>query len=276
MTDEPKELTLEESLELLLRQLPPAVRQVFIGDTIPQVVQVLMRKYGMHVDQGAVLEREIIQLLLGVKDPDEFASSLSEEARFTTDTVNAIANDVNDLIFVPIRKKEMQQTKTSEPLRVAQARPAAQAPNYAPPAPPVPPQAVSVPPPLVNRATPESVAPMAPQSAPLESREGATMDAARPLRHLNLLEHEDRNDVEAAPAPMLASAVPVARGGVPAPLPPKAALPRQTAPVQPGLSPRPVVVRPPVPPPPHLPGAPEPEPPAQGNYPADPYREPIE
>jgi len=64
-----------------------------------------MTKYGLHIDQVGILEREIMLLLMGIENPDEFTQTLVEEARLDQQTINGITRDVNELIFVPLREQ---------------------------------------------------------------------------------------------------------------------------------------------------------------------------
>jgi hypothetical protein len=65
-----------------------------------------MTKYNLRIDQSGVLEREIMLLLMGVENPNEFTQALVEEAKLDQQTVNNIVQDINDQIFIPLRKEE--------------------------------------------------------------------------------------------------------------------------------------------------------------------------
>jgi len=65
-----------------------------------------MAKYGLRIDQSGILEREIMLLLMGVESPAEFTAALAEEAKLPKETITGIVQDVNSLIFVPLRQEE--------------------------------------------------------------------------------------------------------------------------------------------------------------------------
>lgn len=100
-----KEPALDESVKEVMQTLPPVVRDYLSQGKYTVVVKDLMVKHGLRIDQGGVLEREIILLLMGIENPDEFTKALVEDARLSQQMVGAIARDVNVLIFIPLREE---------------------------------------------------------------------------------------------------------------------------------------------------------------------------
>jgi hypothetical protein len=117
------EPTLEESIKQVMRTLPPVIRNYLGQGKYTTVAKNVMTKYGLRIDQGGVLEREIMLLLMGIENPDEFTQVLITEANLNQQTVNSIIQDVNDQIFMPLREEMrksgagnvQQQTKTATP-----------------------------------------------------------------------------------------------------------------------------------------------------------------
>ncbi|MCR4333642.1 MAG: hypothetical protein NUV60_01275 [Patescibacteria group bacterium] len=106
--------TLAADIKQLLTEVPPPVRDFFASGKVEIVAKNLMMKNQLRVDQAAVVEREIILLLLGLKNPTEFTQTLIAEAKLSPATINSISQDVNDQIFKPIREQLRRQTG-SEP-----------------------------------------------------------------------------------------------------------------------------------------------------------------
>lgn len=100
------ELTFEESIKQVMQTLPPVIRNYLGQGKYSVVAENLMAKYGLHIDQGGILEREIMLLLMGIENPDEFTQSLVEEAKLDQKTIDSIVQDVNDQIFIPLREEE--------------------------------------------------------------------------------------------------------------------------------------------------------------------------
>lgn len=129
------ELTLEESIKQVMQTLPPVIRTYLAQGKYTMVAKGLMTKYGLRIDQGGVLEREIMLLLMGIENPDEFTQALVEEAHVDPKAVADIVQDINTQIFVPLREEEMKSKTANAQSAAAQpARPVnAPVPNYTAP-----------------------------------------------------------------------------------------------------------------------------------------------
>jgi hypothetical protein len=149
--DQPeKEPTFAESVTQVMGTLPPTIRTYLEEEKYTPVAKRLMGRYALRIDQGGVLEREIILLIMGIEDPDEFIGTLTNEAKIPEETAQKIFADVNQEIFVPLRD-EMRRVGGV----AAQARP------------PVPPASVSVSKQASPPVPPASAAPRpAPESQP--------------------------------------------------------------------------------------------------------------
>lgn len=146
-----QELTLEESIKEVMHTLPPPIRHYLGQGTYSVVAQNLRNKYHLTAGQATVLQNEIVMLLMGVENPDEFARALVADALLDQPTVASIAQDVNTQIFIPLRAQMQNPTTTpvSPPARAVPPpapRVIMPTPSYAPPRPPNPP------PPLVRPA----------------------------------------------------------------------------------------------------------------------------
>ena len=291
-----------------MQTLPPVIREYLAQEKYTPVARNLMTKYTLRIDQGGVLEREIMLLLMGVETPDEFTKALAEEARLGQEAIAGIVQDINAQIFVPLREEEMKRSKA--------------APVQPPPTPPQPvlstgPQTYAPPlqsPRYQNQPQPQQnlsayIRPVqrqpaaASRPAPLKApfrpdtsvpARSPQVPAPKPLDSSKLLEDHEEPHIEfhktaqvGAQTPLgqaLRSVMPPANlpgavaphiipaGGRPAPI----VAPR-TDTSAPPIAPRPTPPAPPVPAvvPPPAPAAPQPPiSPRTGG--ADPYREPIE
>lgn len=136
-----QELTLDESIKEVMKTLPPPIRQYLGQGKYLVVANRIMTKYGLHIDQAGVLEREIMFLLMGIDNPDEFTKTLSEEAKIDAKTIGNIVKDVNEQIFMPLREEMRKGSKEEiKPVEIkpphAPARPPqtlASVPRYVPP-----------------------------------------------------------------------------------------------------------------------------------------------
>ena len=113
MDQSQNDMTFEQSIRAVMQTLPPVLRKYLADGKYTPVAKSLAIKYGLHIDQAGVLEREIMLILMGIENPEEFAKSLTTEASIPEGTVRNIMTDVNAQIFVPLReqmKSSAQQT----------------------------------------------------------------------------------------------------------------------------------------------------------------------
>jgi len=274
-----QEPTLEETVATVLKTLPAPIREYVVAKKYEAVVSNLTKKYALHIDQAATLERNVLFLLLGVTTPDEFSESLESEAGIQKEQVYNIIGDLNEQIFVPLQQGVREDKGSSDvPLPPKEARPAEEAPVPLAAA-PAPEALSSLPPksalPRPAAPAPATVAAVAP-SRPSVLPPAQTLPAPKPS--INKLQgwRSDEKPVPAqAPTPGPAEK-PVTFEQTPAPVPMKAT-----------PTPGEIISTPPVsrtaPPPPNLPGVVAPSAPIQKPsvpltkaYAADPYREPID
>ncbi len=166
--DTPFDPTLADDIKQLLTEVPPPIRAVFASGKVEAVAKNLMQKNQLHIDQGAIVEREIILLLLGLKSPGEFTQTLALEANLNQQTVSGIVQDVNTQIFIPLRDEMMVGAKTTQ----QPVRPVAPPPSRSKPVVPAPAQPTShfhlenkLPPPVPP--TPKAPPPSSSRIAPL-------------------------------------------------------------------------------------------------------------
>jgi hypothetical protein len=97
--------TLEADAVEVLRGVPEPIRQIFADGRLSTIIKNIAIKNSLRVDQGAILEKETILLLLGMKDPEQFTQALLKNANLEKDIVDAIVSDINESLFVPIQQK---------------------------------------------------------------------------------------------------------------------------------------------------------------------------
>ena len=105
MDEDQKELTTEESIKQVMQTLPPVVRAYLSQGKYTEIAKNLIVKYNLHPDQGSILEREIMLLLMGIEDPDEFTQTLVGEAQLDEKNVDSIVQDINTEIFLPLQEQ---------------------------------------------------------------------------------------------------------------------------------------------------------------------------
>ncbi len=286
------ELSLEESVTQVMRTLPPILRTYLAEEKYTPITRNLMMKYHLRTDQGGVLERNIMLLLMAIESPDEFTQALSEDAQLDGETIGNIVKEVNEQIFVPLRDQVRNaENKTPQPVRVVSVQPPrtnvtnTPVPSYAPPSTRTASDVVNF---AKQNSAPSPTPGPSPEhkTAPLPPRFGESRPTLPPIQvpvATDLLEDREEPHIE---MPKKESTIPV----TPRTAPPPENLPTGMSEVS--LPPSPPSVPVPVPltqaetaPTPPLPPAPtftapvQPAPPivpARPPYSDDPYREPIE
>lgn len=266
------EPTLEESIHTVMQTLPTPVREYLAKRKHSMVVADLMKRYSLHVDQAAELETQLMLLLMGIASPAEFSAALLSEASIPESSVSGILEDVNKMVFIPLREEMRRATSGTEPATASAAAaepetgPAVQPQTAAPQKPTVEqgtyapaPQGVPTPQPpapsIVLPPTNPSDALLQEDTAPLPPRH--VLPGAPGLR--NLIEHPPLPTRGAPPPENLPGAAPAfidLHPPVPAPVAPE---PAHLPPIPPRAAPpqsAPLESAPP--------------------YSVDPYREPVE
>lgn len=103
--DNPINIPLVEALHTLVSELPKPVQEFVLGAEHDRVALELSKKYGLHVDQAGVFERSFMHMLLGISSPQEFVDNLTQ-AGLPEQTVRGLTQDINELVFIPLRKAE--------------------------------------------------------------------------------------------------------------------------------------------------------------------------
>ena len=230
-------------MQQVLGTLPSPVRDYLTKGGLENTARTMTSRYNLHIDQGAVLERELMLVLMGIEQPAELAQTLQSEIGLTPEQIKAILTDINAEVFQPLQDK----------MRAGPATPAAPAPIPAP--------AQPQPAPAPRPAPPNEPVHTARQVAPPPNLPGA--EVQEPNIGMPPAATEANTVVYATPRP-----APVA---APAPTPTPAPMPVR----QPVAS----VPEQPIAPITQAPAAPLPQESARPilkQYGVDPYKEPIE
>ncbi len=107
----PQQPNLDESIQQVMRTLPPVIRNYVAKGEFTTVAKNITAKYGLRIDQSGVLARELMLLLVGIENPNDFMKALTEEAKIDEKTVRDIVQDVNKDVFIPLREKEENNAK---------------------------------------------------------------------------------------------------------------------------------------------------------------------
>lgn len=287
------DISLEDSIEVLLGKVPKPVHD-YVLDGLSDQVRRLMDKYQLHVDQGGVLQRELLLMLLGQEEPTEFMRELSK-AGISDATIQTLMIDINEEVFKPLRAAEQGKPieRTTPPPPPAPVAPQPVATPVAPPMPEPPAQDMR------GMRTMQADMQMAQQQPPWGSQYVAPMyapqqpyPAYQPVAYMQPQQPQTQTywvpvTVPIAPqqpqmqyVPQPVYQQPVPQPQMPPPAPPVVEPPPPPPIPEPAPAPDPDAWVPPPPPdwqpPPPLPQfEDQQEPPIRKEFGADPYREPV-
>lgn len=154
-----------------IQELPPYVREAIAEAQATAKLRGISARHHLRVDQQAVVEREVMLVMLGFTNEASFVKNLMSQAKITEEGAQSLAQDIGGEIFSHIRIA-MQRMQTESPKAVEPAAPAAApVPSFTP----APMQKPVEPVPAMRTATSDAHAALAPiDSALKEARVSPT------------------------------------------------------------------------------------------------------
>jgi len=93
----------QEIIKKQLATLPKDLRDAVVATDLPEKFKTIANKHKLRTDQSGVLETETMFVMLGIEHPDDYTNNLKREADISEKDAAAIAEEVNRMIFLPIR-----------------------------------------------------------------------------------------------------------------------------------------------------------------------------
>lgn len=247
MPKEQQETSVDDAVRTLLSGLPSVVKEFVLGPERDAIALQLTQKHGLHMDQGGAFQLAYIQMLLGAISPEEFSKNLLN-AGISDEKVRALTNDVNEMVFKPLREKErlgFKEAAVSKGIRTSPSlsatvvapaplqpnKPPAPAPHYAPE-----PLAINTPKAAPSPSLPPLVPPRIPVAPPAPLPVAPTPQASEPRPYQKEVPPPANLPGIVAPSPT----PPPAAASAPFPQPEQSASPavQPSKPLYPSYSPR--------------------------------------
>lgn len=172
-----------EETKAKFNSLPDGIKKLLYSFEMTAVITKVGEKHGLHLDQMDFLNAETAQVMIGFLDAKDFSEAIAEDLGVDQQKANAIAKDVNDMLFAKIR--EVMQKPATPAAPEAPANPPAVA--AAPAAAPVPAKAAEIHPADLLLTQKTVVAPVSAQPA----AEKAAPAVAAPLQKTEPPKPED-------------------------------------------------------------------------------------
>jgi hypothetical protein len=94
-------------------ELPDLVRNIIDEFDWQDAIRKISDLNNLRIDQGALLEREVVYIFLGIDDEEHFKDNLIKEAQLNEQQADKVTADVSKNVFDPILSKI--ENKTNEP-----------------------------------------------------------------------------------------------------------------------------------------------------------------
>ena len=85
--------------------LPQSLKTIIANLDMGTITDGLRQKYNLHVDQLGQIAEEITSVMVGLASVYDFNSKIKNRAGLTEDVANLITYDINQQIFLKIRKE---------------------------------------------------------------------------------------------------------------------------------------------------------------------------
>src|SRR3989338_820167 len=95
-------------------QLPQPLRKAIISADIEDRLQKLSESNKLHIDLWQKLENEVMLALLGFQPVDKLEENIKNEVGVPAETASALAEDIAEKIFLPIREELQRELPPQE------------------------------------------------------------------------------------------------------------------------------------------------------------------
>lgn len=115
-----------EEIQKRFDALPSDIKALVYSADMLRLIQKIGGKHQLHVDQLGSLEAETADVMSGFSRPEDFISNIEQSLQIDHAKAEAVAKDVNDMLFVKIREslKKLYETSEGAPRAEAAERPA--------------------------------------------------------------------------------------------------------------------------------------------------------
>jgi hypothetical protein len=103
-----RKILTEEEIERVFDSLPAQIQDYIYSEDLNSAVKKIGQRNQLHIDQMGFLQAEIVDVLTGKTRQDDFVPYMMETLEIDRAKADAIAQDVNDKIFLKIRESLQQ------------------------------------------------------------------------------------------------------------------------------------------------------------------------
>jgi hypothetical protein len=105
-----------QQIEQRMAELPEDIKEAVLSSQLGEHLRAIGQKHNLHVDQIGALEDEAMLVMLGFFEPESFSEQIARELNIPLADATAIASEVNEQAFLPIREsmKRFTEARRSE------------------------------------------------------------------------------------------------------------------------------------------------------------------
>ena len=106
-----------ELLNKKFEVLPKNIKEMMGSLKTAEIIQIITDKHQLHIDKAGILGDEITYVMVGAEKATDFIRNLKVQLKLPDEQANAIAKDVNEKLFLPMREslKETADSSVDEP-----------------------------------------------------------------------------------------------------------------------------------------------------------------
>lgn len=94
----------KEQINQRFQMLPSKVQDIILSVEVANAIKEIAKKNDLHIDTAGLLNEEITYVMVGAEKSVNFISNLKRYLHLPENKINAIAGDVNQKIFLPVRE----------------------------------------------------------------------------------------------------------------------------------------------------------------------------
>jgi len=106
----PKKLFTPEETSKKFASLPKAIQDLLYSFEMTSIITKVGEKNSLHIDQMDRLNTETAQVMLGLTETKDFPEVIMEDLEIDRAKADAVAQDINDMLFIKIRDAMKQGT----------------------------------------------------------------------------------------------------------------------------------------------------------------------
>lgn len=95
---------LQKQVEERIAKLPEDIQLAIASNDLGKHIQTIGQRHQLHIDQMEMLQDEVMLVMLGFVNPEDFTAELQEQVRIPVEKAHAITTDIQNEIFTPVRE----------------------------------------------------------------------------------------------------------------------------------------------------------------------------